>query len=161
VTSEVGVGSRFDVFLPSAEGVPVRPSPAGSVRTPTRGTELILLVEDDPSVQDLLRGFLEDAGYRVLAADDGSAGLEMVRRSAQRIDLVVTDVVMPRMNGIELARHLRHEQPDLKILLMSGYTRDRNRLEDDRLLGPDCGFLQKPFPTHVLGESIRRMLDEP
>jgi two-component system, cell cycle sensor histidine kinase and response regulator CckA len=160
VWSEVGVGSRFDIVLPCVDAAPAQDMPSSRVPATTTGQERVLLVEDDPSVRDLLRGFLEELGYTVLAADNGSAGLEIARRNEDKIDLVVTDVVMPRMNGIELARHLRDEQPGLKVILMSGYTRDRNPLEDESLLGPDCLFLQKPFSTQILGQTIRTLLDE-
>jgi len=160
VTSEVGAGSCFDVIVPAVEAPLAPRERAGLTSEPTAGSEVILLVEDDPSVQDLLRGFLEDLGYSVLAADNGCSGLELVRRHEHRIDLVVTDVVMPRMNGIELARQLRDEQPGLKVVLMSGYTRDRSRLEEESLLSPTCVFLQKPFSTKTLGRTVRSLLDD-
>ncbi len=160
LVSEVGVGSRFVVILPSVSGPTPSLEPAARFPATVSGSELILLVEDDSAVQDLLCAYLEGLGYATLAADDGVAGLEVVRQSERRVDLVVTDLVMPRMNGIELVRHLRSEQPGLKVLLMSGHAQDHERLEKEVLLGGDCVFLQKPFTTGTLGRTIRTLLDD-
>jgi len=87
------------------------------------------------------------------------AGLEIARQERRRLDLILTDVIMPRMNGIELARHLRREQPGIKVLLISGHTEDRTKMEEESLRGPGCSFLQEPFKTEELARMIRDLLD--
>jgi CheY-like chemotaxis protein len=159
MSTEVGVGTRFDVYLPVFDEAPESTELEPVADLPTGGSELVLLVEDDPAVQRVLREFLADRGYTVLAANDGLAGFELACREGNRVDLVVTDVVMPRMNGIELARRLRDELPHVKVLLISGYAKDREKIMEESLHGPNCWFLQKPFTPDTLARSIRELLD--
>jgi PAS domain S-box-containing protein len=159
VSSEIGVGTRFDVYLPVFEGMPDQRDPESVQSLEIEGSERLLLVEDDPSVREVLAEYLENQGYTVLSADDGEEGLEVARREGCAVDLVLTDVVMPRMNGVELARLLRDEFPHIKVLLISGHTKDRKRVVEESLKWPSCSFLQKPFAPRDLGLRIRELLD--
>ncbi len=159
VRSEIGVGTCFDVYLPETDGVPSRIDSKPSRDAVKRGEELLLLVEDDPSVRTVLREYLEDQGYSVLSADDGESGLEQARRNGPSLDLVLSDVVMPKLSGIELARRVHDEWPLVKVLLMSGHTDDRKRVVEESLKWPSCSFLQKPFAPHVLAARVRELLD--
>lgn len=123
----------------------------------TAGT--LLLVEDEALVRDLVREILDVLGYDVIVACDGAAGLETWRRERARIDLVVTDVVMPRMSGLEAARAMLADDPDLRILFMSGYTDHASF--SPRNFGPHAAFVAKPFTTEELGEHVRELLERP
>jgi PAS domain S-box-containing protein len=159
VQSELGAGTRFDVDFPLAESEIACPEPRPRPEIPTTGTEHLLIVEDDPSVQTVLRDDLVGRGFSVLTADDGAEGLDIARREGIRLDLVLSDVVMPRMNGIELARCLRDELPHLKILLVSGHAKDRDRAFEESVQDSLCAFLQKPFTPEKLAQRIRVLLD--
>ncbi len=155
-SSEVGVGSTFRVYLPQAQaGVEVvgTPSP-GATR---RGTETILLVEDEEQVRTVAQGILERSGYRVLVAANPGEALLLGEPGGRAIHLLLTDVVMPQMNGAELARRLSDTRPDLKVLCMSGYTDDEilRRL----VLDSSLAFLQKPFTPASLTRKVREVLD--
>jgi CheY-like chemotaxis protein len=157
VASRVGHGTRFDVYLPSVEsGVPTATLPQG-VGEPKRGTETILLVEDDPSVRDLVRDELRKLGYRVLEAKNGVEACLVATQQAGALDLLLTDVVMPGMGGRELAQHLSVIKPDLKILFISGYIDDVG-LHTGHEEG-SSSFLQKPFTPEALAQAVRELLD--
>ena len=159
VTSDIGVGTCFDVYLPVVDGMPEPSEPEPSAPALSHGNECLLLVEDDPSVRKVLREYLEDQGYEVLAADNGEEGLEVARRNSASVDLVLTDVVMPKMGGVELARSLRAEFPHIKVLLISGHAKDRKGVVEESLRCTFCSFLQKPFTPHILVTRIRELLD--
>jgi CheY-like chemotaxis protein len=157
VASRVGHGTRFDVYLPSVEsGVPTAALPQG-VGEPKRGTETILLVEDDPSVRNLVRDELRKLGYRVLEAKNGVEACLVATQQAGALDLLLTDVVMPGMGGRELAQHLSVIKPDLKILFISGYIDDVG-LHTGHEEG-SSSFLQKPFTPEALAQAVRELLD--
>ncbi len=160
VSSELGEGSAFDVYLPVYRGTLEQAAPESRPDVKIAGSENLLLVEDDPSVRVVLKEYLEDHGYSVLTAVDGESGLEVARSSGASVDLVLTDVVMPKMNGIELARVLRSETPEIKVLLISGHTRDRKRVVEESLSSSSFSFLQKPFTPQTLATKIRELLDE-
>ncbi len=157
VWSQPGHGTTFDVYLPwinpESAQVPASEQPA-QVR---RGTETILLVEDEPSVRDLVRDELTKAGYQVLEAKNGVEACLVATQQSGHIDLLLTDVVMPGMNGRELAQHLYVIKPNLRVLFMSGY------LDDISIsAGMDAHrttFLQKPFTPDVLTQTVRDLLD--
>jgi two-component system cell cycle sensor histidine kinase/response regulator CckA len=154
VESEVGRGSTFRIYLPQLD------QPAPSTRgiaaaRPARGTETVLLVEDEPDVRSLVREILQMLGYVVLEANDVDNALRMGKGDDARIDLLLTDVVMPRMSGPELAAQLRTSHPELRVLYVSGYA-DTSR----QLVGaPGTAFLQKPFTPERLATSVRQLLD--
>jgi len=122
------------------------------------GDETILLVEDEEQVRNLSKEILEGYGYSVLAAPDGSAGLSLGKEFPGRIDLVLTDVIMPQMGGKELVDQLKSVRPESKILFMSGFTDDaiiHHGVSDDGVF-----FLQKPFSTECLAAKVREVLDQ-
>ena len=124
-----------------------------------RGTEIILVVEDEPAVRALVRDTLRSRGYRVLEANDGMEALLLVSQYRDAIDLLLTDIVMPQMGGRELAEHLRGQSPDLKVMFMSGYTDDE--ILKHGVVAARVEFLQKPFTPHALANRIRKVLDQP
>jgi len=153
LTSEVGAGASFVVRLPgTAERPAVVDDPVAA--TDTRGSERILLVEDEPGLRRLAVEMLRGAGYDVTAAADGRAALDIVACSDAPPDLVVTDVVMPRLGGVGLATELRRDHPDLPVLFMTGYADETSRAG---LHGAQV--LIKPFMMGDLAECVRQTLD--
>jgi PAS domain S-box-containing protein len=162
VESEPGRGSTFRVFLPAVEGAcaeATTPVDEAAGETPApRGTESILVVEDEPAVRAIAVKALRDAGYAVVDAGDGAEALRLLAGPRPpRLDLVVTDAVMPRLGGLELAGRLRAERPDLRVLFVSGYT-DRSA-DLQRCLDARTGFLAKPFTSVGLSRAVRDLLD--
>jgi PAS domain S-box-containing protein len=157
-----GQGSRFTVYLPRHVGEPDDTTPTPAASAPPRGAETILLVEDEASVRTAIRRMLERQGYRVL---DAGGGAEALRRAAEadargvRIDLVLTDVVMPEQGGRALGERLAAHWPGLRVLYMSGYTDDE--ILRRGLVVPGTPFLEKPFTPARLAELVRRALDQP
>ncbi len=159
VKSERGRGTQFSIYLPRVEGAVTMDTKDLPPLARLRGTEGILVVEDEPAVLALVRDTLRGLGYRVLEARDGIEALLLVSHYNEPIDLLLTDIVMPQMGGRELAAHLVGRWPDLRVMFMSGYT-------DDEILRRGVGtngleFLQKPFTPNVLANRIRKMLDLP
>jgi PAS domain S-box-containing protein len=159
VESELAKGTGFHLFFPRL----VRPIPTASVmsdsKPPARGKELILLVEDEVSVRRLARLLLQQMGYQVIEAQNGEQALQRVQAKQGKIDLVLTDVVMPELSGRELIDLLRNRYPQIKVLFMSGYTDDevfRNGVSMDTV-----AFLQKPFTAESLARKVREVLDNP
>jgi two-component system cell cycle sensor histidine kinase/response regulator CckA len=156
VESAPGQGSVFRILLPA------RPDQAPTMPRATRpqldaaGTETILLVEDEDLVRDYARRALELFGYRVLEAAGGDEALEVFEREGGAIDLLLTDVVMPRLGGPDLARGLRLKNPDLKVVFMSGY--DSRASRNLRQLG--AAFIAKPFSPQELCRKVREALDD-
>jgi len=159
VTSEPGKGSTFRVFLPRVR-TPLAELPAAESSGASRhGHETLLLAEDDAAVRTFLAGFLRSKGYEVLEAPHGAAALETHRQARGPIRLLVTDVVMPRLGGRELAERLRQAQPSLKVLFLTGYTDDAG-LRPGQLEG-GARLLQKPVAPERLAQEIRELLDTP
>jgi two-component system cell cycle sensor histidine kinase/response regulator CckA len=156
VTSEVGRGSRFDVYLPAVDPAPRTatslPSP---FQTPVSG-ETILLVEDDKAVRSVARVALEQRGYRVIEAAAPDEAIEVVRRADREIHLLLTDVVMPGMSGPDLAREIQALRPGVCVLFMSGYVDDA--VTRHGLQASDA-FLAKPFTPRGLALRVRERLD--
>jgi two-component system cell cycle sensor histidine kinase/response regulator CckA len=121
------------------------------------GTETILLVEDDEAVRGVIHEVLQSYGYQVLVAAHGDAALSVCERFPKTIDLLLTDVVMPRMSGRELANRLAALRPEMKVLFMSGYTDDA--IVHHGVLDADTPFIQKPFAPDVLARKVRNVLD--
>jgi two-component system cell cycle sensor histidine kinase/response regulator CckA len=123
-----------------------------------KGTETLLLVDDEPKVLDICERFLKTLGYSVLTAKSGFEALETYERNKAIIDAVVIDMIMPGMNGKELFTRLREIQPSLKALISTGYSVEG---EVSDLMTRGCkGYIQKPFSIKVLAKEIRRILDE-
>jgi two-component system cell cycle sensor histidine kinase/response regulator CckA len=159
VYSEPGRGTAFKVYLPRVEmAVPLyetRPSVADF----PLGKETILLVEDEEALRRLSQQILELAGYTVLVAQDGEEAVQMVTQYAGVIDLLLTDVVMPRMSGPQAVEQLDRLRPGLKVLYLSGYT--DNAVVQHGVLEQDAAFLQKPFTPRALARKVREVLDWP
>ena len=155
VYSEPGRGTTFKVYLPRTSAPLTAAPPAAPVRD-LRGTETILLVEDDDSLRAVTRGILERAGYRVLTAADGEEALARSRGHLGRIDLLLTDVVMPRMSGRDVAREVGALRPSTRVLYMSGYTEDA--ISHHHVLDPGVTLLQKPITPDPLLVAVRRAL---
>jgi CheY-like chemotaxis protein len=162
VDSTPGRGSRFTVYLPRHTGEPEVESTPTAPPPPPRGTESVLLVEDEASVRTATRRMLERLGYRVLEATDGAAALRRAAEAearGERIDLVLTDVVMPEQGGRALGERLAAHWPGLRVLYMSGYTDDE--IIRRGLVVPGASFLEKPFTLQRLAEVVRRTLHQP
>jgi len=157
VSSEVGRGTAFRIFLPLVAGVIADLQGAKESERPPGGTEMILLAEDETSVRELHRMILEQAGYRVLAAVDGEDALNKFLNHAAEVDIVATDVIMPKIDGKGLYEETRKIRPDMKVLFMSNYTKDiiveRGILEDE------CSYLTKPVKSFELLKQVRNELD--
>jgi two-component system, cell cycle sensor histidine kinase and response regulator CckA len=156
VDSEPGRGTTFRIYLPLADG---KPTPVSDPRLQaSRGTETILVVEDDEDVRDVATGSLELHGYDVITAFDGREALRIAQNTRERIDLVLTDVVMPNISGSELARQLRQQFPQIKVLFMSGHHEDA--VVRDGVLGATLNFIQKPYTPLSLAQKVREVLDQ-
>ena len=154
--SEPGHGTTLKVYLPLTSQTALPPESRDGC--PPRGTgELILVVEDESPVRRIAARALVEAGYRVLEADGGGHALELVSHTADRIGLVLTDVVMPRMNGPELAAAITGLRPDTPVLFTSGYT--DGEIFRRGLLAPGAAFLSKPFTTEALVLAVRERID--
>ncbi|MDB5310275.1 MAG: Blue-light-activated protein [Gemmataceae bacterium] len=154
VYSEPGVGTSFKVYLPRADE-PAGSKPAVAV-APRRGTETVLLVEDEDGVRSLAKLVLERHGYQVLEARNGGEALILSRQFGEPIHLMVTDVVMPRMSGWQLAQEMAAERAGVKVLYMSGYTDDA--VVRHGILTADTPFIQKPFTPDALARKVREVL---
>ena len=158
VYSEVGHGTTFKIYLPQATEETEREGREhGPVHT-VRGDETILLVEDDHRVRELTHHILTACGYSVLVAQDSRAAVSMGEHYAMSIHLLLTDVIMPEINGRELANHLRGRNPAIRVLYVSGYT--ENVIGERGVLEPGIHFLQKPFTPAALAHKVREVLDE-
>jgi len=156
VYSEPGRGSTFKVYLPRAVGAAAA-APGPADERSLRGSETILIVEDEPVVRGLVLEILQRQGYRVLEAQDAAAARRICEGHAGTIDLLLTDVVMPRMNGRELAEALLGQRPAMRVLYMSGYTDDAVVLQG--ILHDGANFLEKPFRPDSLARKVREVLE--
>jgi CheY-like chemotaxis protein len=156
VYSELGHGATFKVYLPrlAVRGA-VAGAPLGLITV--GGSERILLVEDDPAVRSLATGVLESAGYDVLVAAHAEQAADLIPADSGHIDLLLTDVVMPGMNGIELARRATRLRPGIRVLFMSGYPGEVAVRHG--LLGEADAYLSKPFNPRSLSQKVREVLD--
>jgi len=159
VYSEVRHGTTFKIYLPTSAGHGKATEDVPGSLEVLKGTETILLVEDDEKVRALARVMLERLGYVVLQACNGPEALAIYENRSGPIHLLVTDVVMPKMSGRELAERLRGQWPSIKVLYMSGFTDDAVLLHG--LLRAEHAVLQKPFSSSALASSVRRELDPP
>jgi signal transduction histidine kinase/CheY-like chemotaxis protein len=158
VRSSLGLGTTVEVYLPRIDESE-EPAATGSFgpEAEHRGSETILVVEDEELVRGMIRTALERSGYRVLEAREGSEALATARRHEGDLDLVLTDVVMPRMGGIELAERLREEWPRIRVLFMSGYAHRAGWTGGTLPAG--AWFLEKPFGPREVAKQVRETLD--
>ncbi|MBU0678346.1 MAG: response regulator, partial [Verrucomicrobia bacterium] len=153
--SEEGKGSTFTVYLPLTTAAAEKDrSEEGEV---PRGNETILFVEDNPSVRKITKRMLETLGYRVLDASGFDEAMQVLSGEAGRVDLLLTDVVMPGVDGVELAGRVRELRPDIRLLFASGYPQEQ--LARHGIDRPDAELLKKPFDIRELGKALRRVLD--
>ncbi len=154
--SELGSGTTFKIYLPRVEDTPESASPAQSPLSENAGSETVLLVEDEESVRELVRETLRSRGYKVLEAENGEAGLRLAETCQERIDILITDVVMPGIGGRELAKKLAALRPGIAVLYLSGYTEDA--VFNAGSMAPGTAFLQKPFTLQTLARKVRDVL---
>jgi CheY-like chemotaxis protein len=159
IYSELKEGTTIKIYLPRAHA-------AGGVAIPndmpvvgSAGSETVLVVEDEADVRSYLVETLQDLNYRVREAPDGAAALALFDTDPFRIDLLLTDIVMPGINGRQLADELLQRQPSLKVLFMTGYS--RNAIVHQGRLDPGVSLLQKPLTQAMLATKIRDILDKP
>jgi CheY-like chemotaxis protein len=157
VYSELGHGTTFKVYLPMVQAPAEKTAPEKTVQGHQPGTETILFVEDEQSVRELVSEYLSARGYEVLDAADGQQALDIAAVHAGKIQLLITDVVMPRLSGRELAARLTAARPDLKVLYISGYTDDS--VFRHGVLQGGMDFMQKPFNLKALAAKIREVLE--
>jgi PAS domain S-box-containing protein len=157
VSSELGEGTSFRIYLPRVNA-PVTPVPKMRTAGPLpRGNETVMLVEDDDAVREFVRRLLDRQGYRVLPFGSGADALQWLSGAPEPVHLLLTDVIMPGMNGKVLAEHVRAALPEVRILYTSGYT--ANLITQNGVLEPGAEFLAKPFTSAVLAGTVRELLD--
>ena len=154
--SEVGGGTIFYIYFPRVEDSAETLVPVKSLENENKGSETVLLVEDEESVRELVRETLALRGYRVIEAENGEAGLQAAQEHGEEIDILITDVVMPGMGGRELAKRLMAMRAKIAVLYLSGYTEDA--IVNHGALDPGTAFLQKPFTLQKLAQKVREVL---
>ena len=157
--SEPGAGTTFKIYLPRLEGTAAAVQPDQVWSGAVKGSETVLLVEDEDVVRNLARAILEENGYRVLEARHGGEALLMCERHKEPIHLLLTDLVMPGVSGGKLGEYLTFLRKEMKVLYMSGYT--GSSLIRETALVNGFAFMQKPFTPHSLTRKVREVLDEP
>jgi len=155
--SEVGRGTTFKIYLPQVDqpASPRERTPLEAARP--RGTETILLVEDDEQVRESTRRMLASLGYHVIVAEGGARAFALMHRHQGELHLLITDVVMPKLSGRKVVEELRQRRPGLKALYLSGYTDEA--IVRNGVLEAGIPFLQKPFSVDALARKVREVLD--
>jgi CheY-like chemotaxis protein len=156
VYTEPGIGTTFNIYLKAAEHRVVAAEEWVEVPLRSGRGERVLVAEDDPAVLEAAERMLSRNGYEVLKASSGEKALEVVKERREHVDVLLTDVVMPKMSGRELASHMRSVRPETKIIFMSGYTGDI--IDRHGVLGSDENYIQKPFTADELIRKIGDVL---
>jgi CheY-like chemotaxis protein len=159
VSSEPGRGTTFTIYLPSVPDTPDVQEARQALPENLRGTETVLLVEDEQAVCRAVRDILQRNGYRVLVASNAGEALLISEQHPGFIHLLLTDVVMPRMSGPDLVERLNPWHPEMKVLYVSGYT--DNAIAEQGVLDPGVALLQKPFAVESLLKKVRQVLAIP
>jgi PAS domain S-box-containing protein len=159
VDSEPGRGTTFEIYFPRLDAIAEAPTPAAPFDFILGGTETILLVEDNLALREVTRQRLEESGYTVLQAENGEAALTLAAEHGGAIDLLLTDVVMPKLGGVELARRLASLRSGFRLLYMSGFTGDK--LLEHGVVEEGGALLTKPFTHDQLTKAVRQALDRP
>jgi len=159
VYSQPGLGTTFKIYLPAVVAGRFEEAGKPVVSALERGRETVLLVEDEVSVRKLVRTLLNKQGYTILESKDVHDAIRLTRDRPERIDLLLTDVVMPDLSGPELAAQLMTIHPEMKVLYMSGYA--DNAIVRHGVLPADAPFVQKPFTPESLNSKVREVLDGP
>jgi CheY-like chemotaxis protein len=156
VYSEKGVGTTFNFYLPASKDQVLEQEKALS-KTVLKGSETILLVDDEDMIIDVSQDILKLLGYNVLTAKSGEEAIQAYKKNQDKIDMVILDMIMPGMNGGEVYNKLKEIDPDIKVLLSSGYSLNGQAAE---ILERGCNdFIQKPFNMMDISEKIREILD--
>jgi CheY-like chemotaxis protein len=157
VRSQPGQGTTFEIFLPRAAGPAMELGRNEDKKIMPRGTETILVVEDEETVRNFVNQVLEEQGYRVLPASSAEEAKMVFKEAEREVTMLLTDVVMPGENGFELYKNLSGLRPSLKVLYMSGYAMDTLIMEGEA--GLNIPLLQKPFHPKLLTQKVREILD--
>ncbi len=158
VYSEKGKGTSFKVYLPKAKEGAIEVKEKRTGEGSLEGSETILLVEDEDMVRDMAESFLEKYGYSVFKAANPEEAIRISEEYQERIHLLLTDVVMPRMGGMDLAEQIKSQRPNIKVVYMSGYT--NSTFSHHNVLDKELEFIEKPFSLAQLAHKIRNMLDD-
>jgi CheY-like chemotaxis protein len=159
VDSQLGIGSTFNIYLPRvANGRIQAERPEGEKALHLKGSETILLVDDEDELRNAMAEYLTSCGYHVLKARNGREAIEIADQYSGKIELLISDIVMPKTNGRGLLDHVRKIRPETKVLVISGYADDAV-IRHGIFLETTC-FLQKPFTFQILGAKIRKLLDK-
>jgi PAS domain S-box-containing protein len=157
VRSAPGQGATFEIYLPQVAPQPAAAAPGTAPAAPHGGKEVVLLVEDDDAVRSLTQRILKSEGYTVLEARSGEEALQTAAQHTGPIHLTLTDMIMPKMSGRDLASRIRQLHPETKVVFMSGHSEDL--LREPGITPEHSGFIQKPFSPGALGQLIRKVLD--
>jgi two-component system cell cycle sensor histidine kinase/response regulator CckA len=157
--SRPALGTTVEIVLPAAAGRPAALRVPAVAPAPVRGSETVLLAEDEPTVRRLLNRILDESGYRVIEASNGAEALERAEAHEGTLHLVITDVIMPEMGGTELVERMKHVHPEAKVLYVSGYADEA--LGQRGVVPGNEAFLAKPFTPEALARKVREILDAP
>ncbi|TKB09692.1 ATP-binding protein [Desulforhopalus sp. IMCC35007] len=156
VESDPGVGTTFTIHLPRYKEKSIEPEKEKLIEPAQHGTETILVVEDEQNILEMMKRMLQQFGYQILAADRPSEAVRLANKYRGTIDLLITDLIMPEMNGKDLAANILSFSPQLKTLYMSGYS--SNIISQQGKIDSSIHFLQKPFSKNELGDKVRKVL---
>jgi PAS domain S-box-containing protein len=158
VTSEIGTGTAFKIYLPIVKPAGIREEEQVKAEEPIpRGSEMVLVAEDDLSLRLLAKTLLEEHGYRVIEAEDGEEAVRKFKENQEQVKLLLFDIIMPRLDGRKAYEEIRRLRPNIKVLFASGYTEDLLSIKD--ILDQDLDFIQKPMRPHELLMKVRTVLD--